>query len=371
MDFPFSTGSPDGRLGALSRRGSLGKFETETADDFILSETTVINQATITGLIPGAPPANIGQVEVEVVSRFPLDSVNPPSGNVISRVNSPGDVEIGFATRDSDLGTLDFATSLLNQNFTVANSVIDGINKKPNQTTLGEGARTGQEVEIKINFIKPIILPAGHYFFRPEVLVTGVTFCTCRRRDRPRPSFRGRLASLDSQFATGARLVANRHGHHRGATPPTFNMTFALAGETIPEAGTPGQSNCHGETVAAMADQFGSFAGSLCDPQVRKREEHYRTKSKRFARHSRENGCHTGKSRELGVEAIVGEACRAQFPARFRSVWGRTALISWSRVRHGECKNCGNHQRLWPPSGNMSPKPSSDLRSRVIAGLQT
>ena len=259
--FSFSTGSPDGRLGALSRRGSLGKFETETADDFILSETTVINQATITGLILGAPPANIGQVEVELYHVFPLDSVNPPSGNVISRVNSPGDVEIGFATRDSDLGTLDFATSLLNQNFTVANSVIDGINKKPNQTTLGEGARTGQEVEIKINFIKPIILPAGHYFFRPEVLVTGGDFLylSAPRPTAP-PLFAGDLQAWirNSQLAPDwSRIGTDIIG---GATPPTFNMTFALAGETIPEAGTPGQSNCHGETVAAMADQFGSFA---------------------------------------------------------------------------------------------------------------
>ena len=38
--FFFSTGNPDGRLGALSRRPSPGKLETETADDFVLSETT-------------------------------------------------------------------------------------------------------------------------------------------------------------------------------------------------------------------------------------------------------------------------------------------------------------------------------------------
>lgn len=257
--FSFSTGSPDGRLGALSRRASLGKIETETADDFILSETTVINQATITGLILGAP-ANIGQVEVELYHVFPLDSVNPPSGNVISRVNSPGDVEIDFATRDSSLGTLDFTTSVVNESFTVGNSVIDGINKKPNQTTLGEGPRTGQEVEIKINFTRPIILPAGHYFFRPEVLVTGGDFLylSAPRPTMP-PLFAGDLQAWirNSQLAPDwSRIGTDIIG---GATPPTFNMTFALAGETIPEAGTPGQSNCHGETVSAMANQFGSF----------------------------------------------------------------------------------------------------------------
>ena len=91
----FTTGSPDGRLGAASRRASPGKLETETADDFILQQTTVINRATITGLVPlGTPLANIKEVEVEVYHVFPLDSA-PASGKVPSRANSPSDVEIG------------------------------------------------------------------------------------------------------------------------------------------------------------------------------------------------------------------------------------------------------------------------------------
>src|SRR5262245_56385160 len=45
--FFFATGSPNGQLGALSRRASPGKVETETADDFLLRETTVITGATI------------------------------------------------------------------------------------------------------------------------------------------------------------------------------------------------------------------------------------------------------------------------------------------------------------------------------------
>ena len=49
--FSFTTGTPDGKLGALSRRASPGKIETETADDFILQQTTVINRATISGLV--------------------------------------------------------------------------------------------------------------------------------------------------------------------------------------------------------------------------------------------------------------------------------------------------------------------------------
>jgi hypothetical protein len=35
-------------------------------------------------------------------------------------------------------------------------------------------------------------------------------------------------------------------------------MTFSLAGETVPEAGTPGQANCHGKTISALTQEFGS-----------------------------------------------------------------------------------------------------------------
>jgi len=38
-----------------------------------------------------------------------------------------------------------------------------------------------------------------------------------------------------------------------------FNMTFSLAGDTIPGAGTPGQPNCTGKTVSAMAHEFGGM----------------------------------------------------------------------------------------------------------------
>src|SRR5438132_13957268 len=49
--FSFSTGDPDGKIGTLSRPPSTGQIQTETADDFILLETTLIRLATFTGLI--------------------------------------------------------------------------------------------------------------------------------------------------------------------------------------------------------------------------------------------------------------------------------------------------------------------------------
>src|SRR5262249_4164142 len=131
----------------------------------------------ITGLIPaGMPLASIGNVEVEIYHVFPKDSVEPPSGNVPARNNSPGDVEIGDATRDARLGSLVFVTNRVNESFSVANSVVDGIHGMPGNRTNGEGPASGDVVQISITFMPPIVLPADHYFFRPEVEVDGGDF---------------------------------------------------------------------------------------------------------------------------------------------------------------------------------------------------
>ena len=64
--FTFSTGNPDGKIATLARPATPGKLQTETADDFILTQTTVLNQATFTGLLPlGAPLSSVINVEVE------------------------------------------------------------------------------------------------------------------------------------------------------------------------------------------------------------------------------------------------------------------------------------------------------------------
>jgi hypothetical protein len=177
QSFFFSTGTPDGLIGTASRVQSTGKIQIETADDFVLTENTSIQQATFTGLIPsGAPLSSITRVEIEIYNVFPLDSTNPPSGNVPTRVNSPADSEIDDATSDSADNTLTYTTTLVNGNFTVNNSVVNGINPSPNQFTGGEGAVTGQEVMITVTFTPPINLPAGQYFFRPEVGLTSGDF---------------------------------------------------------------------------------------------------------------------------------------------------------------------------------------------------
>jgi hypothetical protein len=262
--FFFSTGNPDGKMGALSRRPSTGQIETETADDFILTETTVIRGATIVALIPaGASLADIENVEVELYHVFPRDS-GPPSGKVPSRINSPADVEIGAATRDASLGTLDFTPSLLNSTFKVDNTVVNGIVPK----TGGEGARTGEEVQIAITFNGPIVLPADHYFFRPEALLMDGDFLylsapkPIMAPGTPFPPLTTDLQAWirNSTLAPdwlkiGTDIVA-------GTPAPQFNMTFSLTGETVPAAGTPGQANCHGKSVSALAHQFGGLAGA-------------------------------------------------------------------------------------------------------------
>jgi hypothetical protein len=259
--FSFSTGSPDGKLGALSRPAGSQGLETETADDFVLTQPTVISSATMHGLLipAGTPVSSLTRVEVEIYHVFNLDSDTVRTPNVPTRTNSPSDVEIDTATRDSSQSTLSFNATQIST-FTVANTVINGIHN-PGQS---EGSATGEEVGINITFNPPLFLPAGHYFFRPEAEVSGGNFLFL---SAPRPITSGtpfpagttdlqawiRNANLAPDWLRiGADIIGG----------VTFNMTFSLTGNTIPEAGTPGQANCHGKTVSAMAHGFGGIDAS-------------------------------------------------------------------------------------------------------------
>ncbi len=253
--FSFTTGNPDGLMGAVSRRASPGKLETETADDFTLDQTTVIRRATIIGLVPsGMQPQDIKEVEVEVYHVFPLDSAVPPSGNVPSRTNSPSDVEIGTATRAGNSGTLTFSTDVLNSNFGVGNTVVNNL-KVATTPPGGEGSTAGEEVEITITFTSPIILPAGHYFFRPEVLLTSGDFLYLSApKVIPAPKDLQAWIRNSNLTPDWLRIGTDIVG---GAPAPNFNMTFSLTGESVPEAGTPGRADCHGKSISALAQQFG------------------------------------------------------------------------------------------------------------------
>ena len=265
-----NTGNPDGKLGALSRTPSANKVETETADDFFLEQTTVLSGATITGLLTNrAALADIGNVEVEIYHVFSVDSDAQRIPAVPTRTNSPSDHEIGFATRATTNGTLRARGTLLETSFTVLTSVENNINKKPFNTTHGEGSVTGQEVEITIAFTKPIALGPGRYFFRPEVSVNNGDFLFL---SAPKPIKAPGVAIPGDLQAwirnTGLSPDWLRIGTDiigtdiPGTTAPVFNMAFTLSGITVRNAGTPGEPDCNGQTSAALNQQFGNHASA-------------------------------------------------------------------------------------------------------------
>ena len=270
--FIFSTGNPDGKIGTLSRPPSAGQIQTETADDFVVTNCVVIYQATFTGLVPsGTPLASITQVEVELYHVFPADTAFPLSGNVPSRTNSPADVEIGSATRDSNTGTLSFTPTLVffafsqGNPFSVANSVVNGINKTPNQHTGGEGAVTGEAVKISVTFNPPIALPADHYFFRPEVSLSSGNFLWL---SAPKPivppgtPFTGDLQSWirnDNLAPDWLRIGTDITGQG------PFNAAFSLSGETDSDCDGVGDSvdNCPATPPGAVVNAEGCSIDQL------------------------------------------------------------------------------------------------------------
>jgi hypothetical protein len=217
-------------------------------------------------LIPaGVPASSVGRVEVEIYHVFPLDSDAARTPSVPTRTNSSSDVEIDAATRDSDEGTLRFITTDVST-FAVQNTVINGINKAPAQTTHGEGPATGEQVEIDITFNPPLFLPPGHYFFRPEAEVSGGNFLLL---SAPRPITSGTpfpVGTTDLQsWIRNANLAPDwlRIGTDIIGSD-TFNMTFSLTRNTIPEAGTPGRQTA---TAAQSLQWLMSLGGSMRPPQ--------------------------------------------------------------------------------------------------------
>ncbi len=224
--FSFSTGDPDGRLGAATRPESRGKIEIEAADDFILPSETCIDQATFTGLLFHGGRGEIRDVVVEIYRVFPKDSDPTRTIHVPTRANSPSDV--AFEERSSADGTLQSTATVIKAHFQATNSVIDGIHPLPDQHTGGEGPVAGQEVQFDVVFDPPLDLPADHYFFVPQVELQGRggNFLWL---SAPHPQFSGDLqmwirnADLDPDWLrVGTDIV--------GGT--TFNGSFSLSGAT-------------------------------------------------------------------------------------------------------------------------------------------
>jgi len=247
-DFFYNNDFPNNLIGTASRPESAGKIEIESADDFLPTPNlTRITNATFTGLIPAG--ATIEAVRVEIYRVFPNDSdvgrtSGPPTfstSQVPTRVNSPADV--AFADRDSGSGKLTFTTTLLNTQFTALNSVLNGINPMPNQTTGGEGPITGQEIRFNVDFTTPFLLPKDHYFFIPQVELAGTDNFFWLSATRPlvppstvfAPDLQSwiRNANLDPDWLRiGADIVGPNP-----ATAPTFNGAFSLTGTVVPDSG--------------------------------------------------------------------------------------------------------------------------------------
>jgi len=242
--YSFSTGNVTNSMAMASRPESSGKVEIEAADDFLLNTETLLTGGTFTGLLVGGTISNITQVRVEIYRVFPNDSdVSRTTGaptfstaEVPTRVNSPSDV--AFKEADiSGVGGLSFSASQLVGTFTALNSVKNGINPKPNQTTGGELSITGQEVQFTFTLTSPLDLPQDHYFFVPQVgLSSGDFYWLSGTRPivAPGTPFNPDLQAwigdgdLDPDWLrVGTDIVG-------GTTPPTFNGAFTLTGQ-VPE----------------------------------------------------------------------------------------------------------------------------------------
>lgn len=277
--FFFSTGNPDDRMGTASRPTGNGKIEIEAADDFVLTAATDIASATFTGLLVGQTPrtaADVTQVVVEIYRVFPADSdvsrtSGPPTFStplVPTRVNSPSDA--AFASRDTALGTLTFTATALSNVFTAGNSVLNGIKPTPNQLTHGEGPVTGLEVEFDAGFATSFSLPAGHYFFVPQVEVNDGEFYWL---SAPKPIVAPGTPFLPDlqEWIRNENLAPDwlRVGTDIvGGTPaPTFNATFSLTGEVA------GASVSEPPSLALSALALLLGAGAAVGCRARRRAE--------------------------------------------------------------------------------------------------
>jgi hypothetical protein len=239
--FSFSTGNPDGLMATATRPASSGKFEIESADDFVLTHSTSITSATFTGLLPvGAPLTNIGEVVVEIYRVFPKDSKDPPSMKVPTRVNSPSDV--AFDSRDSASGDLKFTSDIVGPDFSAANSVQPGGIVIPPPHTGGDGLVRGEEVTFDVTLTTPFLLPADHYFFVPQVQLSDGTFLWLSA-PRPGTPFPPGFTDLQSWTRDDPgiapdwlRVGTDIVGPDVGA--PTFNAAFSLSGNVVPEPST-------------------------------------------------------------------------------------------------------------------------------------
>ncbi|HSU06559.1 MAG TPA: PEP-CTERM sorting domain-containing protein [Acetobacteraceae bacterium] len=127
---------------------------------------------------------------------------------------------------------------VLSNSFMANNSVLDGINPQPNQTTGGEGPVTGTEVQFSVTFSTPLLLQADHFFFVPQVEITnadGEFFWLSALGPLGPPDLQEWIRDEPLQpgwLRVGTDIVGG------GATAPKFNASFSLTGNVVPEPAT-------------------------------------------------------------------------------------------------------------------------------------
>ena len=252
--------TPNNMMGIATRPDLPGSFEIEAGDDFVASLPVMITSASFVGLeVGGAASPSVQDLVAEIYRVFPNDSnvgrtSGPPTFStpqVPTRVNSPSDV--AFDSRDSaSPGNLTFTTTVLNSNFVVQNSIQPGgIHPTTGQATGGNGPLTGQEVEFDVTFTTPIVLPADHYFFVPQVALSGGDQFYWLSASRPvsgldingNPTTPFPAGSTDLQAWTRdamldpdwLRVGTDIVDTVNVPTAPTFNAAFSLSGTVTPE----------------------------------------------------------------------------------------------------------------------------------------
>ena len=216
--------TPNNLVAVASRPASSGGFEIETGDDFLLSSHTIINTASLVGLIvpSGAARPSVSAVTAEIYRVFPFDSDPTRTPRVPTRANSPSDDALDV--RDSGASGLTYTTSVLAASFTALNTVQPGgIHPSPLQATGGNGALTGQEVQFDLTFTTPFDLQADHFFFVPQVQLTGGAQFYWLSASRPIsgagttpfPAGVTDLQAWTPRCRARSRLVARRRRHRR------------------------------------------------------------------------------------------------------------------------------------------------------------
>jgi hypothetical protein len=246
--FFFSTGLPDGKVATITEPANAhnSDVEFESADDFALTSETALQHATFTGLLTGgATPRDVSNLVVEIYRVFPNDSdvgrtSGPPTfstDRVPTRVNSPSDV--AFAARASADHELSFQPFVASTSFTAQNSVSRADTIRVGSH--GNGPATGEEVTFFVTFNTPFDLPAGHYFFVPQVGLSdqapaGADFLwlSAPKPIRTATPFPAGVTDLQSWMRDDPPLAPDwlRIGTDIiGGT--TFNASFSLSGRTV------------------------------------------------------------------------------------------------------------------------------------------